>query len=87
LPPSDLATTNPGTDLDRLAIGESLTIAPPDAPASTDSPAVAWSSAHYRSFTISPDGIVARSLSGLPPVAQSGDVIPAPYHSQFDGTA
>jgi hypothetical protein len=83
---ADLATTNPGTDLDHLAIGESLVIAPPDVAATTRFSPVVWPAAHYPSFAISPDGVVVRSLSPLPPAAQSGDVLPAPYHSQFDGT-
>lgn len=45
---------------------------------------VSWSTAHVPSFSITPDGVIVRSLAPAP-VAVEG-VLSAPYHSQFDGT-
>src|SRR5439155_18992192 len=59
---------------------------PPDVAATPTRSSFTGPATLYPSFAISPDGIIVRSLSPLPPVAQSGDVIPAPYHSQLDGT-
>jgi hypothetical protein len=93
----DLQASNPGVNLDHLAIGQVLNIAPASSASSGRSSAAPprpslfpasfnWASTRFPSFAISPDGVVTRSRSDLPPLAQGGDVIVAPFRSQLDGS-
>jgi LysM repeat protein len=80
----DLVVANPGLDLDRLVVGETLVVPPPAnaAPARSAEPPTRRlpQTVHIPSFDVTPDGVVQRTMIPAP------DVLHPIYRSQFDGS-
>lgn len=80
----DLTVANPNSPSVQPATVLVPTNGPADTAYKTVWQSLSWSTAHVPSFTITPDGIVERSLAPAPVAIDS--ILSAPYHSQFDGT-
>jgi LysM repeat protein len=84
---SNLATANTLPSPNFIVAGQILTVSVA-APATAPAPEIsAPSSAHCPSFAIDDNGDVVRALAPCPPaVPPAPAILPAPYHSQFDGS-